>query len=88
MTTFVLTGAAGRLGTQLRAPLAAMCDQLISSDIAPMEGDLLPNETFVEADLSDLAAITALTEGADMVIHFGAIVDEAPFDQILSLIHI
>ena len=30
----VLTGAAGRLGSYLREPLAAMCEELVSSDIA------------------------------------------------------
>ncbi len=78
----VLTGAAGRLGTQLRKPLAEMCDTLVSSDIADSISDLAANETYVRADLTDLAAITALLEGADMVVHFGAIGDEAPMDQL------
>ena len=33
MKKLVLTGAAGRLGSYLREPLAAMCDSLVSTDI-------------------------------------------------------
>ena len=36
----VLTGAAGRLGSYLREPLAAMCDELVSTDIADEIGGL------------------------------------------------
>ena len=84
MKKLVLTGAAGRLGTILRGPLSRLCDTLVSSDIVEGVADLLPNEIYVRADLSDGAAIMALLEGADMVVHFGAIGDEAPFDEILS----
>lgn len=80
----VLTGAAGRLGTELRAPLSKMCKTLVSTDIAEApQGDTLENETYVQADLADLDAIVALMEGAEMVVHFGGHADEKPFDQIL-----
>jgi len=80
----VLTGAAGRLGSYLREPLAAMADSLVSSDIADDVGKLFPGETYVKADLSDLDAIMALTKDADMIVHFGAYGDEGSFDQILG----
>lgn len=80
----VLTGAAGRLGGVLRKPLADMADTLISSDIAESIEGLAPNETYVQADLVDPEAIMALLEGADMVVHFGAVGDEAPFEQIVG----
>ncbi|MGB0798824.1 MAG: NAD-dependent epimerase/dehydratase family protein [Planktomarina sp.] len=83
MKKLVLTGAAGRLGGYLREPLAAMCDELITTDIADGIDDLAPNETYVKADLGKLDEVTPLLEGADMVVHFGAIGDEAPWDQIL-----
>ena len=35
LTKIVLTGAAGALGSRLRAPLAAMCETLMSTDLAP-----------------------------------------------------
>lgn len=80
----VLTGAAGRLGSYLREPLAAMCDELLSTDIAEDIGTLYPNETFVQADLAEMSQIEPLLEGAEMVIHFGAVVDEAPFEELLG----
>ncbi|WP_300062286.1 NAD(P)-dependent oxidoreductase [uncultured Roseobacter sp.] len=80
----VLTGAAGSLGSHLRAPLAAMCDALVSTDIAPDIGTLYPGETYVQADLAQMDQIAPLLEGADMVVHFGAIVDEKPFEELLG----
>ncbi|WP_415401864.1 NAD-dependent epimerase/dehydratase family protein [Tateyamaria sp. SN3-11] len=84
MKKLVLTGAAGSLGSRLRAPLAAMCDTLLSTDIVDGVGDLAANETYVQADIADMAAVEPLLEGADMVIHFGAVVDEAPFEELLG----
>ncbi len=84
MKKLVLTGAAGRLGSFLRAPLSKMCERLVTTDILDGPDELLPNETFVKADLSDLDAMVDLLEGAEMVVHFGAIGDEAPFDDILK----
>ena len=84
MKKLVLTGAAGALGSKLRAPLAAMCDQLVTNDLVDGLDDLAANETYVQADVSDLAAMEALTKDADMIVHFGAIADEAPWDDILQ----
>ncbi|MEP5633625.1 MAG: NAD(P)-dependent oxidoreductase [Tateyamaria sp.] len=84
MKKLVLTGAAGSLGSRLRAPLAAMCDELLITDIAESVGELGANETYVQADLADMNAIKPLLEGADMVIHFGALVDEVPFEEMLG----
>lgn len=84
MKKIVLTGAAGRLGTILRGPLSQLCDTLVSSDIVESVKDLRPNETYIRADLADKAAIMALLEGADIVVHFGSIVDEAPFEELLG----
>jgi uronate dehydrogenase len=84
MKKLVLTGAAGRLGSYLREPLSKLCDELITTDLAPELGTLYPGETYVQADLTDLAAMETLLNGADMVVHFGACGDEAPFDTILG----
>ena len=80
----VLTGAAGRLGSYLREPLLKLADTLVSSDIGADIGALYPGESFVQADLARLDQIEPLLQGADMVVHFGAIGDEAPFEQILG----
>lgn len=80
----VLTGAAGRLGSYLREPLSKMCDELVSTDIAEDIGTLYAGESYVQADLASYDQIFPILEGADMVIHFGAIVDEKPFEELLG----
>lgn len=84
MTKLVLTGAAGRLGSYLREPLAKMCEELVTTDIVNDIGTLYPGERYVQADLAKFDEILGLMEGADMVLHFGAIGDEAPFETILG----
>lgn len=83
MKKLVLTGAAGRLGSKLREPLLKLADQLVSSDIVEDFGKLYEREIYVRADLAEYDEIYALLNGADMVVHFGAISDEAPFEAIL-----
>lgn len=80
----VLTGAAGRCGSIIRPALAAMCKELVCSDIVDSLDKLAPNETYVKADLADYSAISALMDGVEMVCHFGAIVDEGPFEELLG----
>lgn len=80
----VLTGAAGRLGSYLREPLSKLCDELLSTDIADDIGTLYPGERYARADLAKYDQIDPLLKGADMVIHFGAIVDEKPFEELLG----
>ncbi len=84
MKKLVLTGAAGRLGSYLREPMSKLADQLVSSDIAEDIGALYPGEAYVRADLRKYGEIHRLLDGADMVVHFGAYGDEAPFDTILG----
>lgn len=80
----VLTGAAGRLGGELRKSLCEMTTELVSTDIAESVENLAPNETYIQADLADYDAIYALSEGAEMIVHFGALVDERPFPELLG----
>jgi len=84
MKKLVLTGAAGRLASYLREPLSKMADELVCTDLADDIGNLFPGESYIKADLADLDAMVALLDGADMVVHFGAIGDEAPFETILG----
>lgn len=79
----VLTGAGGRLGSYLREPLSKLCDTLISTDWVDDIGRTYAGETYVKADLGDLSAMEDIMDGADQVIHFGAIGDEAPWESIL-----
>ena len=84
MKKLVLTGAAGNLGSRLREPLSKMCDVLVSTDIATDVGALMPGETYVQADLASFDQMMSVIEGADMIVHMGAIVDEAPFEELLG----
>ena len=84
LSKIVLTGAAGRLGSYLREPLSKLCDELVSTDIKDQPGTLYAGESYVQADLADFDAMNALIEGAEMVVHMGAFVDEGPFEQLLG----
>lgn len=81
----VLTGAAGRLGSYLREPLAKMASKgLVSTDIKDDIGALYDGETYIQGDLASMDDMMKVIEGADMVVHFGAFVDEGPFEQLLG----
>jgi len=80
----VLTGAAGRLGSYLREPPTQMCDELVSTDIVDDIGKRYAGESYVKADLASLDDMIGVIEGADQVVHFGALGDEGPFDSILQ----
>jgi uronate dehydrogenase len=82
MKTILMTGAAGRIGTFLRPELAGKYT-LRLSDIAPIN-DLRPGETFVRADISNLAEMLELTKGVDAVVHFGGQSGEHDWDHILQ----
>ena len=82
MKKIVLTGARGSLGTALRGPLSKLADVLLSTDILPAPDDLFPNETYAVADVAQMDQIGPLLAGAEMVVHFGAIVDEKPFEEL------
>lgn len=79
----LLTGAAGGLGKQLRPRLRSRCTLLRVSDVAAME-PAAAGEEVVEAALEDRAAVDALLNGIDAVVHLGGISTEQPFDPILQ----
>ncbi len=70
MKRLLITGAAGGLGVEMRKRLAHMAEILRVSDVAEMApaGD---NEEVVHCDLADKAAVEALVEGCDGIVHFG-----------------
>ena len=84
MKKIVLTGAAGRLGSYLREPLSKMCDELVSTDIKDDIGKTYEGETYIQGDLASMDDMTKVVQGADMVVHMGAFVDEGPFEQLLG----
>ena len=82
LNKIVLTGASGRLGSYLRKPLSKLCIKLISTDIKNEMGSLFDNEEFIQADLSKFSEVEKIVKGSTMVCHFGALVDEAPFEDL------
>jgi uronate dehydrogenase len=76
----LVTGAAGRIGTVLRAGLRDEMDLRLTDVVEP--ADLAGDETFVAADLTDAAAVDRAVEGTDAVVHLGAVPDEAPFAEL------
>ncbi|WP_235971845.1 NAD-dependent epimerase/dehydratase family protein [Azohydromonas caseinilytica] len=79
----LLTGAAGNLGRELRPRLRRYCDTLRLShrrDFGPAE----PGEEIVLAHLENKAAMLALLEGVDAVVHMGGVSTEQPWQPILE----
>ncbi len=72
----LITGAAGRIGTVLRAGLDEDFDLRLTDVVAVDDG------AFVAADLSDAGAVDRVVAGVDAVVHLGAVPDEAPFADI------
>ena len=81
--TILITGAAGRLGTQLRRGLAPLARRLRLADVSEI-ADLQPNEEALVFDLADEAAVLRATEGVDAIVHFGGVPLERPWQDILD----
>ena len=79
-TNVLLTGAAGGVGTLLRASLPSYGYTLRLSDIAPVPG--APEALAV--DLQDRAAVREAVRGVDAVVHLGGLSLENTFDRILA----
>ncbi len=79
----LLTGAAGRLGTELRKGLGPVAETVRITDRKPM-ADIQPHEEPVVCDLADRDGVGALTRDVDAIVHFGGIACEDGFDAILE----
>ncbi|MBS0449035.1 MAG: NAD(P)-dependent oxidoreductase [Proteobacteria bacterium] len=79
----LLTGAAGGLGRQLRPRLKRLCRVLRLSDVADL-GPVADGEEFAQAPLQDAAAVHAMLDGVDAVVHLGGVSVEGPFEPILQ----
>ena len=79
----LLTGAAGGLGRELRPRLKAVCRVLRLSDVADL-GAAAEGEEVMQAALQDAAAMLALLQGVDAVVHLGGVSVEGPFEPILQ----
>lgn len=79
----LLTGANGHLGGQMRPRLKAYCDTLRLSHRSNM-GAAGAGEEIRIASLEDKAAMLALLEGVDAVVHLGGVSTEQPWEPILA----
>jgi uronate dehydrogenase len=82
LSTILITGAAGGIGTLMRPRLARPDRVLRLLDVEPLEAG--PGEETVRASVTDLAAMTDACQGADAVIHLGGRSTEAAWARILE----
>lgn len=82
--TWVLTGAAGRIATALRAELAGRVACLRLLDLANIEPEH-PGEESIVVDVRDRDAIADAIGGADGVLHFAGLADEADFHDLAEV---
>jgi uronate dehydrogenase len=80
----LLTGASGTLGRLLAARLDALGWTLRLTDIVEFPDALPPNSTFAKADLEDQAAVQTIARGCGLILHFGGVSTEQPFEAILG----
>ena len=83
LNRLLLTGASGGLGRELRRRLKPCCKTLRVSDIAAL-GAAGPDEELFPARLEDRAAVLAMLEGVDAVVHLGGVSTEQPFEPVLA----
>lgn len=83
MTTVLLTGAAGTMGTLLRPRMGRPGRLLRLLDVDPVEAG--PYEEVVSGSVTDAAVLAGAVAGADAVVHLGGISGEAGWDEILDV---
>lgn len=81
---WVVTGAAGTIGSALRAALAEQHVDLVSTDIRETT-PVGSHDAVAVVDLGDLESLTELFAAADGVIHLGGIADEADFHDLADV---
>ncbi len=79
----LLTGAAGRLGSELRRGLAPLTEILRVSDCQTIENPG-ENEQVMIGDLGDENFVMEITRDTDAIVHFGGAALESSFETILT----
>lgn len=79
----LITGAAGRLGSELRTGLAPLAGKIRLAARDPFD-DLRENEEEAVFDLADMDPTIEATRDCDAIVHFGGASLEAPWQTILD----
>ncbi len=79
----LITGAAGRLGSELRKGLAPLAARIRLADREPI-GRLEAHEEEAVFDLADMEATIAATRDCDAIVHFGGAALEGSWQTILD----
>jgi uronate dehydrogenase len=79
----LVTGAAGKVARSVRPQIAALCAELRLTDIVPFEATG-PHQEVQVADLADAAALPALLEEVDAIVHFAGYPREATWQVLLD----
>jgi uronate dehydrogenase len=83
MKRILITGAAGDVGRRITPLLSKVYAEVVLSDVKSMPA-LAANQTFVQADLTDMAAVTKAVAGVDAIMHLGGYSVDGPWDDILN----
>jgi uronate dehydrogenase len=83
MQRILITGAAGAIGTRLRALMREVYPAIRLTDIVRPR-DLAATEEFVAADLANFAAVERAVAGVDAIVHLGGISVESDWESILQ----
>lgn len=78
-----LTGASGNLGRFLAQALAERYENVVLTDILDFPDVVPANARFIRADIADAEAVSAICEGAAVILHFGGVSTEKSFETIL-----
>jgi uronate dehydrogenase len=84
MKRIAITGAAGLVGTGLRAQLLELGYHVVSLDLKPI-AEPVRNETSAVVDITDQAALTRHLQGCDAVVHLAACTTDAPWPEHVHL---
>lgn len=81
LNRLLMTGAAGGVGKAIRGKLAPLADIVRLSDRQDLE-DAAAHEEIVYCELTDKAAVDALVEGCDGIVHLGGQSVEADWETV------
>ena len=80
----LLTGASGTIGRMLANRLSALGWTLRLTDAVSLPFPTPQGATFTRADLEDQGAVNDLAQGCGLILHFGGISTEQPFETVLG----